>query len=215
LCENEVVDPKRVRLIRGSGVDTSIYAYKPQLDGTPVVLLASRMLWDKGVGEFVEAAGILKKEGVTARFVLAGESDQENPGSISSEQLREWDRDGDIEWWGKCNEMPKIFNQVHIVCLPTTYGEGVPKVLIEAASCGRPIVATDAPGCREIVVDGENGLLVPAKNMDALVDAIRGLLESSALRERMGLAGRERVKREFSIEKVAADTLNVYELIGR
>ena len=107
--------------------------------------------------------------------------------------------------------MPTVIAKSHIVCLPTSYGEGVPKVLIEAASCSRPIVTTDAPGCREIVIDGENGILVPINDVDALVRAIRKLLESPDLRLRMGLSGRQLVKRKFSLSTVVNETLAVYD----
>ena len=215
ICGNGTVDRDRVRLIMGSGVDTREYRWQPESGDVPIVLLASRLLWDKGVGEFVEAARILKREGAVARFVLAGEGDDENPGSIRARQLEDWQAQGDVEWWGRCSDMPTIFAKSHIVCLPTNYGEGVPKVLIEAASCGRPIVTTDAPGCREIVLDGENGFLVPIKDVDALVCAIRKLLDSPDLRLRMGLAGRQLVKRKFSLTTVVNETLAVYESMTR
>lgn len=205
----------RVKLIMGSGVDTKEYRWQPESGDIPIVLLASRLLWDKGVGEFVEAAGILKKEGAQARFVLAGEGDDENPGSISNSQLDTWQEQGDVECWGRRSDMPTVFAESHIVCLPTKYGEGVPKVLIEAASCGRPIVTTDTPGCREIVKDGVNGILVPIKDADALVRAIRTLLDSPDLRSRMGHEGRQLVKRKFALAKVLKETLAVYESMNQ
>ena len=211
ICGSGAVDRDRVRLILGSGVDTKEYRWQPESGDVPIVLLASRLLWDKGVGEFVEAAGILKKEGAQARFVLAGEGDDENPGSISISQLNTWQEQGDVECWGRRPDMPTVFAESHIVCLPTNYGEGVPKVLIEAASCGRPIVTTDTPGCREIVKDGVNGILVPIKDVDALVRAIRMLLDSPDLRSRMGHEGRQLVKRKFSLAIVLDETLAVYE----
>lgn len=211
LCSSGVVDRKRVVLIRGSGVDVCEYRNRPEPDGPPVVLLASRMLWDKGVGEFVEAAQALRKGYPSVRFVLAGIGDDSNPASIPDAQLEQWNSHGDIEWVGKCDDMPTLFARCHFVCLPTYYGEGIPKVLIEAASCGRPIVATDAPGCREIVRHGENGLLVPIRNVSALADAIRTLLDDPQLRSRMGAAGREIARKEFTIEAVTKSTLELYE----
>ena len=211
LCDAGSVMRDNVKLILGSGVDTERYSFRPEPSGALVVLLASRMLWDKGIGEFVHAAGKLRRKGIDARFVLAGDSDDENPGSISKAQLKEWSDSGLVEWWGRCSNMPEVFATVHVVCLPTAYGEGVPKVLIEAASCGRPIVATDAPGCREIVIDGENGLLVPIKEVDALAEAILQLLQSTELRRKMGQAGRQRVIDHFSLEKVVNETLDIYD----
>ena len=204
------ISRSRVRLIRGSGVDTSIYRTSPETDDVPIVLLAARMLWDKGIGDFVEAARELKRQGIKARFVLAGDRDDENPGAIDSSQLEEWNAQGHVEWWRHQTDMPKVFALAHIVCLPTTYGEGVPKVLIEAASCGRPLIATDAPGCREIVINGENGLLVPVNDVEALAAAIRRLLQSKELRRQMGQVGRQLVEDEFSLETVTCETLAVY-----
>lgn len=211
LCARGTVQRKRVRLIRGSGVDTSIYAMQPEPEGPSMVLLASRLLWDKGVGEFVEAARVLRRNGSDARFVLAGEGDNENPASIDDAQLAAWQSEGVIEWWGRRSDMPQVFAQSHIVCLPTSYGEGVPKVLIEAASCGRPIVATNTAGCREIVKDDDNGLLIPEKDAQALAAAIQFLLENRDTRIKMGENGRRLVKEQFSLERVLNETLALYE----
>ena len=215
LCDSGTVIRDHVRLIRGSGVDTDVYRYQPESDGVPIVLLASRLLWDKGIAEFVEAASRIRRERADVRFVLAGDGDDENPASISADQLEEWNKQGNVECWGRRSDMPEIFAEAHIVSLPTAYGEGVPKVLIEAASCGRPIVATDAPGCREIVIDGRNGILVPIRDVDALVLAICRLLNSPDLRRQMGQSGRQLVKEEFSLEKVIGETLALYGLAGQ
>jgi glycosyltransferase involved in cell wall biosynthesis len=214
LCGSGTIDRRRVRLIRGSGVDTDVYGYEAESNEVPIVLLASRLLWDKGVGEFVAAARTIRRSGIDARFVLAGDNDDENPGSISTAQLKEWNDEGAVECWGHCTNMPNIFAGIHIVCLPTAYGEGIPKVLIEAASCGRPIVATDAPGCREIVIDGKNGILVPVNDTEALSTAIRKLLHSPLLRKSMGEFGRQLVEAQFSLERVNRETLAVYESVA-
>lgn len=205
-----MVAPARVRLIRGSGVDIKRFAPTPESAGILMIVLASRMLWEKGVGEFVQAAGLLKKRGVNARFVLIGDSDSENPGAIPVSQLEAWRDDGVIEWQGHCEDMPRVFAQASIVCLPSAYGEGVPKVLLEAAACGRSIVATDAPGCREIVHHGVNGLLVPLRDAPALANAIETLLASPELRADMGRRGRSLVEAEFSDTLVAEQTVAVY-----
>jgi glycosyltransferase involved in cell wall biosynthesis len=167
-------------------------------------------LWEKGVADFVRAATLLRSEGVHARFILAGESDAENPSSVPIEQLQLWRAQGDVEWIGKREDMPEVFASIHIVCLPSFYGEGIPKVLIEAASCGRPIVTTDIPGCREIVRNGENGILVPARNPSALASALSALIHNAQLRQRMGEKGRKMVLREFSEEIVIQQTLSLY-----
>lgn len=210
LCSNKIVEFDKTVLIRGSGVDTSTFNYIPEPAGDPVVVLASRLLWEKGVGEFVEAARSLHALGVKARFVIAGDGDSENPSSIGRAQLQAWVDDGSIEWWGKKTDMPAVYATSHIVCLPSYYGEGVPKALIEAASCGRPVVTTDTAGCRDIVRDGENGYLVPVRDSAAIAQALGRLIESKALREEMGLAGRNIVEQDFSLEQVIDETLGLY-----
>lgn len=203
------ISEKRIRLIRGSGVDTAVFVPTPEPPGVPVVILPSRMLWDKGVREFVDAAGQLKKRGISARFVLVGDADPHNPSAIPTEQLTAWHAEGAVEWWGRRDDMPAVFEQSHIVCLPS-YREGLPKVLLEAASCGRPIVTTDTPGCRDVVRQGENGLLVPVRGTAELADALQLLIEQPALRKKMGCKGREIVVSEFALEKVVAKTMNIY-----
>jgi len=208
--KNKLVKKNQVTIIRGSGVDIKKFIPVEECIGIPIVMLASRMLWDKGVGEFVEAAKILKQEGVEARFVLVGENDSENPASISNSQLNEWNELDTVEWWGERSDMHKVLTQAHIACLPS-YREGLPKVLLEAASCGRAIIATDVPGCREIVDDGENGLLVPLKDSIALASAIKELINDSEKRKRMGINGRRLVENEFSEETIVFQTLKVYQ----
>lgn len=203
---------QRINLIRGSGVNTVDYAPHPESGDVPIVVLPARLLWDKGVGEFVEAATQLKKRSVSARFVLVGEPDRQNPASVSERQLATWQKEGFVEWWGRREDMPHVLTQSHIVCLPS-YREGLPKSLLEAASCGRPIVTTDVPGCREIVRDGDNGLLVEARNATALADALVKLLTDQRLRQQMGQRGRERVLNEFSQELVIARFLALYHEI--
>lgn len=214
ICESGVVDRGKVKLIRGSGVDLAEFSVRPEPQGAPVVILASRLLWDKGVGEFVEAAREIRKTGIKVRFALVGMSDAENPSAISDAQLKAWAEDGLVELWGHRNDMPEVMASAHVVCLPS-YREGLPKVLIEAASCGRPIVTTDVPGCREVVKDGHNGFLVPAGSASELTAALSKLVNSSDLRNRMGMAGREVAEQNFSIDKVVDETLGVYESFGR
>jgi glycosyltransferase involved in cell wall biosynthesis len=207
--ENRLVDPGRVALIRGSGVDTHHFVPQPEPEGIPVVILPARLLWDKGVGEFVEAARQLQADGVHARFALVGDTDSENPAAVPVAQIREWEKKGVIEWWGWQDDMDEVYAQAHIICLPS-YREGLPKTLIEAAACGRPIVASDVPGCREIVRTGENGLLVPARNVPALVDSLKVLIQSPAMRQAMGICGRRIAENEFSMDLIISQTLNTY-----
>ena len=216
LLKANILRQENACLIKGSGVDPERFVINPELPGEPLIILASRMLWDKGIGEFVEAARKLSEAGTKARFVLLGKVDSDNPASVPLGTLREWHEEGTVEWWGYKENMPAIFSRAHIVCLPSFYGEGVPKVLIEAASCGRAIVTTDTPGCREIVRDGENGLLVPPRDARALAGAIQRLIADPSLRKKMGERGREIVMREFSLDKVISETMGLYkELLFR
>ncbi len=209
----KLLDERDTVLIRGSGVDLSQFKGTPEPDAhPPVVLFASRLLLDKGVAEFAEASRLLRGRGVKARFVLVGDLDPGNPTSLPRKQLHGWLAEGLVEWWGHRSgaEMPAVFAQSHIVCLPS-YREGLPKVLIEAAAAGRPIVTSDVPGCREVVAHGDNGLLAPARDARALADAIERLVKDPALRRRMGQRGRQRAESEFSIERVIAQTLALYD----
>ncbi len=199
----------RIRLIRGAGVDINCFSPRPELPGTPLVVLPARMLRDKGVGEFVEAARMLREQGVAARFALVGAPDPANPASISATELRTWAAAGVVEWWDQREDMPEVYAACHVVCLPS-YREGLPKALLEAAACGRAIVTTDAPGCREVVRDGDNGLLVPVRNATALAMALRRLLADGGLRRVMGARGREIAVAAFSVERVVSETLALY-----
>lgn len=206
---SRLVSKERIRIIRGSGVDTDIFSPVPEPEGPPLVMLASRMLWDKGVGEFVKAAELLKSRNVEARFVLVGDTDPHNPAAIPVEQLQAWYRDGTVSWCGHRDDMPNALAQSHIVCLPS-YREGLPKSLLEAASSGRPIVTTDTNGCRDVVRHGENGFLVPVKSVVELADALQLLIRDPELRKKMGARGREIVIQEFAEERVVAETMAVY-----
>lgn len=211
LIAHRVIAAQRVHLIRGVGADVAVFVARPAPPGTPLVTLASRMLWDKGVGDFVDMAQQLRAAGVAARFALVGESDPGNPTAVPAARLRAWHEAGVVEWWGKRDDMPQVYAQSAIVCLPTTYGEGVPKVLLEAAACGRPIVAYDVPGCREIVRHDENGLLVTPRAIGELADAVARLLASPERRAAMGAKGRAIVLDEFTEAIVIGQTLRLYQ----
>jgi len=204
----------RIRLIRGSGVDLAEFQPSPEPAGTPTVLLPARLLREKGICEFAAAAAELRRCGLAARFVVVGRLDPANRGALSAQEMTELSTASGIQWLGDCRDLPRCLSEAHIVCLPTYYREGVPKVLLEACAAGRAIVTTDSPGCRDVVRAGENGLLVPPQDAAALADAIRRLLEDPQLRTRMGMAARARAEREFGIEKVVQSHLELYsELI--
>ena len=209
LRESLGVPAEDLRLIRGAGVDLEKFQPRPEPSGVPLVMLPSRLLWDKGVGEFVEAARRLLASGVQARFVLVGAPDPANPASVHHANLDQWQEEGVIEWWGHQKEMATVLAQAHLVCLPS-YREGLPKVLIEAVASGRAVVTCNVPGCREVVAQGETGLLVPAQDAAALADAIRTLLEDPAWRRRLGEAGRARAERLFGQQRVNEETLAIY-----
>jgi glycosyltransferase involved in cell wall biosynthesis len=209
-----LVKATRSLWVMGSGVDTDLFVPSPEPEDEPVVLAPSRMLWDKGIGELVEAARLLKKRGVPGTVVLAGIPDSNNPASIPESHLRSWTQEGVVEWIGFHDDMPSLLAQSHIICLPS-YREGASRALIEAASCGRPIVTTDVPGCRDLVRDGWNGLLVPVKDAVALADALQTLLTNGEMRQKMGQHGREMALARFDKAIIIRDTFAVYQsLLG-
>jgi glycosyltransferase involved in cell wall biosynthesis len=201
--------PERCLLIPGDGVDMEVFAPRPEPAGQPAILLASRMLWDKGVGELVAAARTLRRRGVPHRIVLAGVPDRGNPAAVPEAVLRGWQEEGIVEWPGHVADIPAALGACAIACLPS-YREGVPRALLEAASCARPIVATDVPGCRDIVQHGVNGLLVPPRQAELLADALEALLRDPARRRAMGEAGRRIVAARFSDQIVNRATLDLY-----
>lgn len=214
LAQDNVLQRDKAVMIRGSGVDLSAYAAMPAPEGVPVVVMAARLLRDKGVHEFVAAAQLLKQRCLAARFWLVGAPDPGNPASVNEADLSVWRSAKIVELLGHRHDIARLFAQSNIVVLPS-YREGFPRVLLEAAACGRSVVTTDVPGCRDAVEPGVTGLLVPPRDAVALADAIQRLLLDAELRERMGQAGRQLAEREFSIEKAVAAHLAVYrELMG-
>jgi glycosyltransferase involved in cell wall biosynthesis len=199
-------DPARIALIRGSGVDTGHFAALPQ-PAAPVVALVGRMLRSKGVLDAVSAVRRLRAEGVAVDLLLAGDADTGSRDSLSAGELAALAREPGVEWLGHVADVRDVWRRAAVALLPSSYGEGVPKALLEAASCARPIIASDRPGCRDVVVHGETGLLVPPGDVPALAVAIQGLLADPPRRARMGEAGRARVVAEFGEATVAEQTL--------
>nr|WP_090444654.1 glycosyltransferase family 4 protein [Pseudomonas benzenivorans] len=200
-------------LIRGSGVDLSVCKPCSETSGVPVVTLAARLLRDKGVFEFVEAARLLRQRGLEVRFQLVGDLDPGNPTSIGPDDLEQWRSEGIVECLGYRQDIATVFAQSHVVVLPS-YREGLPKVLVEAAACGRAVVTTDVPGCRDAIEADVTGLLVPVRDTEALADAIQRLVENPELRQRLGRAGRELAEREFAIESIVQQHLDIYRALG-
>lgn len=204
-----------IEMIRGSGVDLSRYLPTPLPQGIPVVVMASRLITDKGVWEFVQAARLLRERGILARFCLVGTIDPDNPASLTNADLDKLHAEGVVELWGQRTDMEKVLAQAHVMALPSYYGEGLPKVLIEAAACGRAIVTTDMPGCRDAVEPGKTGLLVPAHDALALANALQYLLSNSERCAAMGQSGRDLAEREFNLDQVVARHVKIYdEMLG-
>jgi glycosyltransferase involved in cell wall biosynthesis len=194
-------------LVRGSGVDTVAFAPLHSAETNATILFAGRMLRDKGVPVFVEAARIVRRSIPNARFALVGDPDPGNPSSLSVSQLRKWQSEGSVDWWGARCDMPRVYAQASVVVLPSLR-EGLPKVLIEAAACGLPVIASDVPGCREAVVHGETGFLVPVDNAAEIARYACLLLGDRVLADNMGRRGRMRVIKEFSVEAVIEQTMD-------
>ncbi len=207
--EMGLVGEDNSHVILGTGIDTDAFVPVRPPDSVPLTILPARMLWDKGIGEFVDAAAAIRKEGINARFALIGKMDEGNPACIEYETLTRWQKEGNVEWWGWQDDIYTSISLADIVCLPS-YREGLPKILLEAAACGRPIVTTDVPGCRETVIDGVNGLLVEVKSAESLKNALIRLINDRDLRVKMGEASRELAVSRFSNAIVNAETYKIY-----
>jgi len=205
-----VIRKGRKALIKGSGVDLQQFRPEKFMPGIPIAMFAGRLLQSKGVEEFVRACQMINSKGQRLRCVLVGPLDPDNPAALDRNTVERWIKQELVEWWGYREDMPEVLRQARLVCLPTIYGEGLPKILLEAAASGRPLVATDIPGCREIVHDGETGYLVPPHDHEALVNALERLITDPDLCGRMGTNARRLVETEFSVEKVNQATLRLY-----
>ena len=210
--QNGLLKSEQTNLILGTGVDTE--KFKPTIKPyhSPLVLFSSRLLATKGILEFVEAAQLLKLNGTKARFAIAGTPDPGNPASILPEQIQVWERTGIVEVWGWQEDMPTALAQADIFCLPS-YREGVPSALLEACASGLPIVTTDVPGCRDVVTNGVNGLLVAPQDSLALAKAIETLLADAQQRDKLGKTGRRLALEKFSLEKINEQTLDIYRKV--
>ncbi|MBP6104093.1 MAG: glycosyltransferase family 4 protein [Gammaproteobacteria bacterium] len=224
LIQQGAIRPEQSVIIPGAGVALDHYKVTPFPPAPPLrIVCIARLLWDKGIGELTEAARILKAAGHPCEMILYGRPDPENPSSILEATLQAWEQAGLLRWAGHCEDVAAAYASAHIAVLPS-YREGLPKSLLEAASCGRPIVTTDVPGCRAmvqalvhshatsgLVQEGENGFLVPAQDPTALAQALARLIENPELRTRMGLAGRKCVEQSFSEQLVQKQTLTLYQ----
>jgi glycosyltransferase involved in cell wall biosynthesis len=206
---NMGLDSNKIILIPGSGVELEKLVNLEIEAKAPIVLLPARMLWDKGVGEFIEAAKQLKGLMPKWRFILAGAADYQNPTSIPIELLKELSAKQIIEWVGHVDDMIPYYSEASIVCLPS-YREGMPKCLLEGAAAGCAIVTTDTVGCREAILPDTSGLLIPVRDSDALKNALFLLMNNRDLRESFGRSGRELAIDKFGLDTVIKRTLSIY-----
>jgi len=210
--ENHFVTSTLTSIIQGVGVDEEyFYPSHEPLNDIPLIIFPARLLYDKGVETLVDASRILKDK-TKVKIALVGDLDPGNPSMIDKSVIQKWEKEGLIEWWGFQSDMLRIYQSCNLVTLPSL-GEGLPTVLIEAASCGRAIVATDVAGCRDVVLDGVNGILVPPKDPNALANAILFLINDAKKREKMGQEGRKIVLEKFTSKKVNEETLKVYQTL--
>jgi len=214
LARQHLDSDARVVLIRGSGVDIDHYRVLPEPAAPPVVIgCATRMLRIKGVADVVAAFAILRRRGLAARLLLAGASDPENPAAIPESEIAAWAAEPGVEWVGRVEDVRPIWARAHIAVLASLGGEGIPMSLMEAAACGRPLVATDVPGCREIVRPGETGLLAPPGEPAALADVLARLVDDVEMRRRMGAAARARVADGLDAASVGRQTVAIYRAL--
>jgi len=218
LKQSKLVDPNRAWLIPSSGVNCVRFEV-PERQQRPReyplrVVLAARLLRSKGILEFAEAARILRKRGIPVEFLLAGTPDPGNPDSIREDDVWEWSEDGLLRWLGHVDDMATLFRECDVMALPSYYGEGLPRTLVEAAAAGLALVSTDMPGCRDAVIDGVTGIVMPPRDVDALVDALARLEADRAQVHSMGAAARTRALSEFDESIVNGRTIEVYEVLA-
>lgn len=211
LLECGAVNKHRFKMIRGSGVNLNEFSYFPESNKTPIVTMAARLLKEKGVYDFFYAAKVLKRRGLDVTFQLVGSVDPGNPSSITVKELDDWKMSGLIDILGFRSDIASLYTNSNIVCLPSFYGEGLPKTLIEAAACGRAVITTDMPGCRDAVIPNVTGLLVPAKEPEILAGAIQKLIEDRELRISLGVSGRKFAEEVFDIKCIVNQHLEIYE----
>jgi glycosyltransferase involved in cell wall biosynthesis len=214
LESKKILSRANPHVIRSSGVDVNRFIPEYYKNESPIIGLPARMVRAKGVGTFISAADILKREySINARFVLAGDVDPTRSDSFTEQELKEWEEKDVIEWWGYQDDMPSFYKQANIICLPSYGKEGVPRTLIEAASAGKPIVTTDNTGCRDAVIDGKTGFIVPIKDSESLAEKLKHLIENSELRKQMGQRGREFAEETFAMDLIAKQTEDIYNSV--
>lgn len=210
LLDSGVLNENKVHMIRGSGVNLDVFKFSPEPNDTPVILFASRLIEDKGLGDLVKAVKILRSQNIELRLLVAGVPDPMSPNSIPEEVLENWCQNGLIERLGFQSEMQQLLSECNIFCFPSFYGEGVPKVLLEASSCGRSVITTDHPGCRD-AINSDTGILVPINNPQALAMSLKALIEDNSLRLKMGKKARELAEKNYSVHAVVKKHIEIYQ----
>ena len=213
LSKKCLLSSKEVILIPGSGVDLNKFAYSELPNSIPIVLMASRLLISKGIYEFINAAKIIKEKNIKIKFQLAGKPDKYNPLSISEKEIDNWVSKGYVEYLGFQNMLEKVIPNSHIVVLPSYYPEGLPKILCEAAACGRAVITTNMPGCKDAILDGITGLLIEEKNSEELAMSIIDLVKNKKLLKSMSKAARIRAEKSFDIKKIVNKHMEIYEYV--
>ena len=209
-----VINSSKVRLVRGSGVDLQMHQYSSEPQGKVIITFVARLLVDKGIREFIEASKILHDNGIEATFWIVGDIDEGNQKSITREEIASWKQLPNVKFFGFQENIADFYSKSNIACLPS-YREGLPKSLVEAAACGRAVVTTDVPGCRDAIKVNKTGLLVPINNAGALAEGIEYLIDNPDVRKRMGIAGRALAEKDFAIEKIVSDHMKIYrKLLG-
>ena len=207
-----ILNPSKIRILKGSGVQIENFINLNDAVGVPVICFAARLLVDKGVFEYISAARLIKKRGIKARFLLAGDLDLKNRTGLMNKDIKKIFEEGCVEILGYQKDIPSLYSRSHIVCLPS-YREGLPKALIEAAAAGRAVITTDVPGCRDAIIPNKTGLLVPVRDSEALANAIQDLIENPNKRKAMGIAGRKLAEEEFKIENIVDAHLKIYNYL--
>lgn len=202
--------PEQCRLIRGSGVDLSRFHTQEPPQNPPLILMPTRLVREKGIEVFIEAARQLTAQNVDAYFQIAGGETTHNPRAISTAEMKALLKNSPVEWLGRVEDIPALLARATLIVYPSYYGEGIPRVLLEACAAGRPIITTDHTGCREAVIHGDTGLLVPVRDAKATAHAILELLNNPEKRAAMGRRAREKAEAEFDIHTIAAQTVAVY-----
>ena len=207
-----VLSTNKIKIIKGSGVNLNNFTELEEKSGLPTVCLASRLLKDKGIYDFISAAKIIKDRKINVKFLIAGNLDLMNPSGLNINDLKRIKEENYVEVVGYERNIANLYSRSHIICLPS-YREGLPKSLVEAAAAGRAVVTTDVPGCRDAIIVNKTGLLVPLKNPKKLADAIQFLIENPQQRIAMGKAGRILAEKEFSIEKIVKNHLDIFKVL--